>query len=104
MHTAAARGVDALVLFMYHPHTTVLPGILIADLTRAVRTAVVKEQQLKILKRLAENALYARSQIFLAPIHGDYNRYLWHNNYLLRFNVRLHLRKINLPGSFLDIT
>ena len=43
MHTATTRGIDALVLLMDYPYSPIPPGILIAYLTRAVRTAVVKK-------------------------------------------------------------
>ena len=59
MNTTAASGIDALVLLMDYPHAAVLPGILIADLTRPVGTAVIQEQQLKVLKRLTKNAFNA---------------------------------------------
>ena len=62
------------VLLVKANHPAVLGGVVVAELAAVIRASIVHQNQLKVRKRLRQNAAYAVGKVVFCPINRDNHR------------------------------
>ena len=72
LQTLVPGATQTCIFLMENLYSLILARISIANFSATVRTAIIHQQQLKIGKRLRQNAVYTFSQVWLNVVYRHY--------------------------------